>query len=98
MKVARLAEANGLPVTSHGAHDLHVHLLAAVPNATYLEVHGFGLDRFMAHPLKMENGMAIAPDRPGHDCRAAPGNRIAGPRLIGRSLASRLRAEGSKAR
>jgi L-alanine-DL-glutamate epimerase-like enolase superfamily enzyme len=66
MKVARLAEANGLPVTSHGAHDLHVHLLAAVPNATYLEVHGFGLDRFMAHPLKMEDGMAIAPERPGH--------------------------------
>ena len=66
MKVARLAEAHGLPVTSHGAHDVHVHLLAAVPNAAYLEVHGFGLERFMAQPMQMKDGMAIAPDRPGH--------------------------------
>ena len=66
MKVARLAEAHGLPVTSHGAHDLHVHLLAAVPNGAYLEVHGFGLERFIAQPLEMRDGMAIAPDRPGH--------------------------------
>ena len=34
MKVAHLAEAYNLPVTSHGVHDLHVHLLAAIPNAT----------------------------------------------------------------
>ncbi len=66
MKIARLAEAHGLPVTSHGAHDVHVHLLAAVPNGAYLEVHGFGLDRFIAEPLQMRDGYAIAPDRPGH--------------------------------
>jgi L-alanine-DL-glutamate epimerase-like enolase superfamily enzyme len=66
MKVARLAEAHGLPVTSHGAHDVHVHLLAAVPNGAYLEVHGFGLDRFIAQRLELRDGMAIAPDRPGH--------------------------------
>jgi L-alanine-DL-glutamate epimerase-like enolase superfamily enzyme len=66
LKVARLAEANNLPVTSHGVHDLHVHLLAAVPNASYLEVHGFGLERFIAEPLRLEDGLAIAPDRPGH--------------------------------
>ena len=66
LKVARLAEANNLPVTSHGVHDLHVQLLAAVPNASYLEVHGFGLERFIAEPLRLEDGMAVAPDRPGH--------------------------------
>ncbi len=66
MKVAHLAEANALPVTSHGAHDIHVHLLAAVPNAAYLEVHGFGLDAYMADPLEMRDGLAIAPERPGH--------------------------------
>ena len=38
MKVAHLAEAFNLPLTSHGAHDLTVHLLAAVPNRSYLEV------------------------------------------------------------
>ena len=66
LKVAHLAETNNLPVTTHGVHDLQVHLLAAVPNASYLEVHGFGLERFIQHPLQIEEGEAIAPDRPGH--------------------------------
>jgi L-alanine-DL-glutamate epimerase-like enolase superfamily enzyme len=67
MKVARLAEANNLPVTSHGVHDVTVHLLAAVPNKSYLEVHGFGLDRFIDEPLTLDsNGFAIAPETPGH--------------------------------
>ncbi|MGH7322741.1 MAG: mandelate racemase/muconate lactonizing enzyme family protein, partial [Candidatus Rokuibacteriota bacterium] len=58
LKVAHVAEAHNLPVTSHGVHDLHVHLLAAVPNASYLEVHGFGLERFIAEPLTIEDGEA----------------------------------------
>ena len=66
MKVARLAEAHGLPVMSHGAHDLHVHLLAASPNNAYLEWHAFGLDQYMADPLTVHDGYATAPDRPGH--------------------------------
>ncbi len=66
MKVAHLAEACNLPVTTHGVHDLQVHLLAAIPNASYLEVHGFGLERFIAHPLAIHDGLAQAPDRPGH--------------------------------
>src|SRR3989441_903406 len=66
MKVCHLAEAFNLPVTSHGAHDLTVHLLAAAPNRSYLEAHGFGLDRFIAAPLVIEDGLALAPDRPGH--------------------------------
>jgi L-alanine-DL-glutamate epimerase-like enolase superfamily enzyme len=65
-KVAALAQANNLPVTSHGVHDIHVHLLAAVPNASYLEAHGFGLESYLRHPLQVENGTAVAPDRPGH--------------------------------
>jgi L-alanine-DL-glutamate epimerase-like enolase superfamily enzyme len=66
MKVAHLAEAFNLPVTSHGAHDVTVHLLAAVPNGSYLEAHGFGLDRYIAEKLRIEEGFAVAPDRPGH--------------------------------
>jgi L-alanine-DL-glutamate epimerase-like enolase superfamily enzyme len=66
MKIAHLAEANGQPVISHGAHDLHVHLLAACPNTAYLEWHAFGLDKFMAQPLTVQKGFATAPDRPGH--------------------------------
>ena len=83
LRVARLAEARNLPVTSHGIHDIHVHLLGAVPNGSWLEFHGFGLERFLAEPLRLEDGYAVAPDRPGHGveldfdalgaCRRRPG-------------------------
>ena len=80
MKVCHLAEAFNLPVTSHGAHDLTVHLLAAAPNRAYLEAHGFGLDRYIDSPLQMHDGRAIAPDRPGHgvgfDWRALDALRV----------------------
>lgn len=66
MKIARLAEAHGLPVISHGAHDVHVHCMAACPNAAYLEWHAFGLDDYMEDPLLVNEGFADAPDRPGH--------------------------------
>jgi len=66
MKIVRLAEAFNLPVTSHGAHDITVHLLAACSNRSYLEAHGFGLDRYIEHPLAIEKGAAIAPERSGH--------------------------------
>ena len=69
-------------MTSHGAHDLTVHLLAAVPNRSYLEAHGFGLDRFLAEPLRIEDGLAVAPDRPGHGDRAG----LEGPRRRPRDL------------
>ena len=66
LKVAHLAEACNLPVTTHGVHDLQVHLLAAIPNSSYLEAHGFGLDSFIRNPLHVEDGAAVAPDRAGH--------------------------------
>ena len=55
-----------MPVTSHGAHDLTVQLLAALPNRSYLEVHGFGLDRFIERAIEISDGVALAPDTPGH--------------------------------
>ncbi len=66
MKVAHLAEAFNLPLTSHGAHDLTVHLLAATPNRSYLEVHGFGLDRYILRPMPIREGKAYASETPGH--------------------------------
>jgi L-alanine-DL-glutamate epimerase-like enolase superfamily enzyme len=53
-------------VTSHSAHDVTVHLLAACPNRSYLEAHVFGLERYIAEPLRIQDGCAVAPDRPGH--------------------------------
>ena len=66
MRVAELAKSKGLPVTSHGIHDVHVHLLAGISNASYLEVHGFGLERFIERRIELKEGKAIAPDTPGH--------------------------------
>jgi L-alanine-DL-glutamate epimerase-like enolase superfamily enzyme len=66
LKVAHLAEAHNRPVTTHGVHDLHVHLLAAVPNASYLEAHGLGLEKYLKHPMQFADGYTLAPNRPGH--------------------------------
>lgn len=65
-KVCSLAEAHNLPVTSHGVHELTVQALAAAPNRTYMEAHGFALDQYMAEPLRIADGFATAPERPGH--------------------------------
>ena len=65
MKIAKLAEANNLPVMSHGAHDVHIQLLSACPNAAYMEVHAFGIEDYISHPLKIENGYGLASDLPG---------------------------------
>ena len=66
MKIAHMAEAFNLPLTSHGAHDITVHLLCAVPNGQYLEAHGFGLDDYISQPMRIEEGRAFPPDRHGH--------------------------------
>lgn len=65
-KVAALAEAHNLRLTSHGVHDLTIHSLAAAPHRTYMEAHGFGLDAFIAEPMRVVDGFAMAPNRPGH--------------------------------
>ena len=65
-KIAAVAEAHNLPVTSHGVHDLTVHLLAAAPNRTFMEAHGFSMDRYIAHPMSVVDGFTVAPERPGH--------------------------------
>ncbi len=66
MKIARLAEAFNLPVTSHGAHDITVQLLAACPNRSYLEAHGFGLEHYVTEPFVIEDGFAMASESSGH--------------------------------
>ena len=66
MKVAKLAEINNLPICSHGAHDLHVHLLAACSNASYLEFHAWRIDEFTDNSLIIKNGFTQPTDRSGH--------------------------------
>lgn len=65
-KIGVLAEAHNLPLTSHGAHNLTVHLMAAAPNRSYMELHGFSLDAYLKDPLAIKDGFVSAPDRPGN--------------------------------
>lgn len=65
LRAARLARTAGLPVCSHGMQELHVSLAAAQPNAGWLEVHAFPIDRYTRRPLVLRDGDAVAPDEPG---------------------------------
>ena len=65
MKIAALAEANNLPVMSHGAHDVHIQILGGCSNAAYIEVHAFGIEDYISHPMEMEDGFGVASDRYG---------------------------------
>ncbi|MBY3619941.1 mandelate racemase/muconate lactonizing enzyme family protein [Acinetobacter sp. CUI P1] len=67
LKVAHLTQAYNLSVSTHGMQELHVSLLAAMPNAGYLEMHSFPIDQYTTRPLVInkDNGMAIAPEVTG---------------------------------
>lgn len=65
LKVAHLAFVHNLPVCTHGMQELHVSLMSAMPHASYMEVHSFPIDQYTTRPLVLENGRAIAPDKPG---------------------------------
>lgn len=66
MKVAHFAEAFNRQLTSHGIQEMHVSCLAAIPNASLLEIHAFRLDDFLVKPMEISDGYAYAFDTPGH--------------------------------
>lgn len=67
LKVAHLTQAHNVSVSTHGMQELHVSLLAAMPNAGYLEMHSFPIDQYTTRPLviEKETGLAVAPEVPG---------------------------------
>ena len=64
VKVAGMAEAFNLPVVSHLIPEIHVHLIAAVPNGLTVEYMPWSLRLFEETPA-LEQGMLVVPPRPG---------------------------------
>ena len=64
MKVAGMAEAFNLPVVSHLLPEIHVHLVAAAPNATVVEYMPWTWRLFDDPPMPVD-GMIAVPARPG---------------------------------
>ncbi|MFN8524605.1 MAG: mandelate racemase/muconate lactonizing enzyme family protein [Chloroflexota bacterium] len=64
MKIAGMAEAFNLPVVSHLIPEVHVHLIAAIPNGLTVEYMP-RLYQFVKETPSIENGMIVVPNRPG---------------------------------
>jgi L-alanine-DL-glutamate epimerase-like enolase superfamily enzyme len=64
MKVAGMAEAFNVPVVSHLIPEIHVHLIAAIPNGLTVEYMPWTLRLFEETPA-IEDGQIVVPRRPG---------------------------------
>ncbi|GAB3879228.1 mandelate racemase/muconate lactonizing enzyme family protein [Kibdelosporangium lantanae] len=64
LKVAHLAEAFNVDVCPHFLMELHVSLVAAIPNGRYVE-HIPQLRAITTGEMTIENGRAVAPETPG---------------------------------
>jgi L-talarate/galactarate dehydratase len=64
MKIAAMAEAFNLPIVSHLVPEMHVHLVAAVPNGLTVEYMPRSLRLYKETP-KIEDGMLVVPQKPG---------------------------------
>ena len=64
MKVAGMAEAFNVPVVSHLVPDIHVHLIAAIPNGLTVEYMPWSLRLFEETPT-LAAGQLVVPSKPG---------------------------------
>jgi D-arabinonate dehydratase len=71
IRIAHMAACKDMPIAPHWMANIHVHLVAAVPNG--LTVEFFVLDedvlnfeRIVKEPLRPAKGMVQVPQRPGH--------------------------------
>ncbi|MCW5590891.1 MAG: mandelate racemase [Burkholderiales bacterium] len=64
MRAAAIAEAAGLPVSSHLFPEVSAHLLAASPTCHWLEYADWA-EPILREPLRIEKGEAVISDEPG---------------------------------
>ena len=63
-RAAALAATRRIEMSSHLYPEISAHLLAATPTCHYLEYVDWA-DKILQEPLRIENGCALIPDRPG---------------------------------
>jgi mandelate racemase len=80
LRAAALAAARRVEMSSHLFPEVSAHLLAATPTAHFLEYVDWA-DKILAEPLKIVDGCAVVPQRPGNglawDAKAVKKYRIA---------------------
>ncbi|HEU5297663.1 MAG TPA: enolase C-terminal domain-like protein [Burkholderiaceae bacterium] len=64
LRAAALAEAHGLPISSHLFPEVSAHLLAAAPTMHWLEYVDWA-EPVLQQPLRIEHGEAVIADEPG---------------------------------
>src|SRR5229473_1563208 len=71
-RIAATAASYGVTLCPHWFHDVHAHLVAATPNARFVELFTddqvLNFRRLIAPQLTVKNGMIELPDRPGLGC------------------------------
>jgi mandelate racemase len=65
LRAAALAATHRIEMSSHLYPEVSVHLLAATPTCHYLEYVDWA-DKILAEPLRIVDGCAVCPDRPGN--------------------------------
>lgn len=70
-RIGALAAGYGVAVAPHWFHQLHAHLVAAMPNGRWVEYfHGHGVfnfGRLLANPeVELRDGGLVVPEAPGH--------------------------------
>jgi L-alanine-DL-glutamate epimerase-like enolase superfamily enzyme len=69
LRIAAIADGYGVTLCPHWFHDLHVHLVASIPNGQFVEFFPddqvLNFRRLVDRQLAFADGMLLLPDRPG---------------------------------
>lgn len=72
LRAATLAGTASLPITPHLAHEYHVHVMAATPNAFWIEFFDWAPADLFAEVAEVRNGAIAPPERPGFGVAFTP--------------------------
>lgn len=70
-KIAAVADTWGIALAPHLYHELMAHLVASIPNGSWLEYMGWH-DDLWVHPVNPVEGLVRPPERPGHGLAFRP--------------------------